>query len=231
MEGLPAPSPGALGARGLRLSAEGRALLDVPALELAPGITALMGPNGAGKSLLLRVLAGLRRPDAGRVEAAGGVGMVFQRPVLLRRSVAGNLDFALAAAGRPRAERRAVLPRLLEAGGFSHPHQPARALSGGEQQRLAVLRALAAAPAVLLMDEPCAALDPAGAAAVEALMRRSEAAGTRILLVTHDVHQSRRLASRVAFMASGRIVEAGAPALLDAPSHPAARAYLSGELP
>ena len=228
--GLPAAPEGHLRAEGLRVAAQGRALLDVPAFDLGPGITAVMGPNGAGKSLLARVLAGLVRPDAGRIDASGGVGVVFQRPVMLRRSVAANVDFALRAAGRPRRERAVMVGRLLEAGGLRDPRQGARTLSGGEQQRLAVLRALAAAPAVLLMDEPCAALDPASTAAVEGLMRRAEAAGTRILVVTHDAHQARRVASRVAFMDAGRIVEAGGPERLGRPRTASARAYLSGEI-
>ena len=229
--GLPAPAPGHLSARALRVAGPARPLLDVHEFDLAEGITAVMGPNGAGKSLLVRALAGLRRPDAGTVDAAGGVGVVFQRPVMLRRSVAANVEFALRAAGRPRRERAVMAGRLLAAGGLADPRQPARTLSGGEQQRLAVLRALAAAPSVLLMDEPCAALDPAGTAGVERLMRLAAAAGTRVLVVTHDPRQARRVAGRVVFMDRGRIVEEGGLGRLDDPRSPQARAYLTGKIP
>lgn len=229
--GLPAAPSGHLRASGLRVVAAGRTLLDVPAFEAAPGITAVMGPNGAGKSLLLRVLAKLRAPDEGAVASESGVGMVFQSPVLLRRSVAANLRFALRAAGRPRRMRAEIVGRLLAAGGLTDPRQPARTLSGGERQRLAVLRALAAGPATLLLDEPCAALDPAATAQVEALLRGAAAAGTRLVIVTHDAHQARRLATRVAVMDSGRIIEEGEPMLLDAPADPRTRAYLTGALP
>ena len=229
--GLPAAPAGHLHAAGLRVDAAGRTLLAVPAFEAGPGITAVMGPNGAGKSLLLRVLAGLRAPQAGRVLAEGGVGMVFQSPVLLRRSVAANVRFALRAARRPRRAHAEIVERLLAAGDLGDPSQPARTLSGGERQRLAVLRALAAGPATLLLDEPCAALDPAATGRVEALLRAAAAAGTRLVVVTHDAHQARRLATRVVVMDRGRIVEMGDPALLGAPADPRTRAYLTGALP
>ena len=200
------------------------------------GITAIMGPNGAGKSLLLRLLHGLLTPDGGEVRCAGrpldaGLrrrqAMVFQNPVLLRRSVAANLDFVL---GRGNRERR---DQLLESAGLSHRAKaPARRLSGGEAQRLALVRALAMAPEMLFLDEPTASLDPAAILAFEGLMREAAAQGTKLVLVTHDTGQAKRLAEDVAFVHEGRAIEhAPASIFLARPATAAARAYLEGRLP
>ena len=225
---------------GARLAAGGRALLDGLTLTLEPGgLGVLMGPNGAGKSLTLRLLAGLIAPAAGRVrwgEAAappmGAVALVFQRPVLLRRSAAANLDHALRLARVPRPERAARRDALLALCGLEdEARRPARALSGGEQQRLAMARALAFRPRLLLLDEPTASLDPQAAAAIEALTRAAVADGATALMVTHDVGQARRLADRVRFLHRGRVVEdAPAATFFDAPQSEAARAYLAGRL-
>jgi tungstate transport system ATP-binding protein len=224
----------------VRLARGGRALLDGLSFSLAPGgITALIGPNGAGKSLTLRLLAGLIAPDEGAVRwgeraspAKGSVALVFQRPVLLRRTAAANLDHALAVAGvrrRDRPARRAGLVAL--AGLESLADRPARALSGGEAQRLALARALAAGPRLLLLDEPTASLDPAATAAIEALVSRISSQGATVLLVTHDMGQARRLADRVLFLHRGSVAEdAPAAILLDAPQSPEARAYRDGQL-
>ena len=224
---------------GVTLARGGRTLLDGLSFGLAPGgITALMGPNGAGKSLTLRVMAGLVRPDAGRVRFAGGqpapheLAIVFQKPVLLRRSVRANLDHALATYGVPRRARRDrvdALLRLTDLGGLADA--PARRLSGGEQQRLAMARALAARPRFLLLDEPTASLDPQATAAIEALVRRAADDGAKVVLVTHDRGQAARLAHDVVFLHRGRVAEA-APArrFFQAPASSAARSYLRGEL-
>lgn len=222
------------------LEAGGRRLLDGLSVTLEPGgVTALMGPNGSGKSLTLRLIAGLIRPTGGALrwgsQAAplpGRVALVFQRPVLLRRSVAGNLDHALAVAGHGRAARAQRRDALLDLAGLSHlADRPARALSGGEAQRLALARALAARPDLLLLDEPSASLDPAATAAIEALVGRVAAEGATVLMATHDRGQARRLADRVVFLTAGRVVEdAPAAALLDAPRSPQAQAYLAGRL-
>ena len=218
----------------VRLSRGGRALLDGLTLDITPGgVIALLGPNGAGKSLALRLIAGLIAPDAGAVRwggrgapAKGQVALVFQRPVLLRRTAAANIDHALAVAGvgrRVRSERRAALLTLAD--------RPARALSGGEAQRLALVRALAAGPRLLLLDEPTASLDPAATAAIEALVARVAAQGTTVLLVTHDAGQARRTADRGLFLHAGRVVEdAPADRLLTDPRSPEAQAYLAGRL-
>jgi tungstate transport system ATP-binding protein len=227
-------------AEGVTLeAADGRRLLDGVDLRLPDaGITMLMGPNGAGKSLLLKILHGLVRPMAGRVEWGGEPmseavrrrqALVFQKPVLLRRSVAANIDFVLKARGSRDPTRRDAL--LDHVGLLARARQPARLLSGGEQQRLALARALAIEPVVLLLDEPTASLDPASVAAIEAIVQGAHERGVKIVFVTHDVGQARRLAHDVAFLAKGRLVEhAPAARFLDAPRSAEARAYLAGRL-
>ncbi|MEO1000765.1 MAG: ATP-binding cassette domain-containing protein, partial [Pseudomonadota bacterium] len=191
---LPPRAPAAV-LRDVEVRRGGARLLDGTTLALSPtGITVVLGPNGAGKSLLLRVLAGLVTPDAGtlqmRTEHATGAALVFQRPVLLRRSARGNLMHALALAGVSRRDRAGRARALLAAGGLSAlAERPARALSGGEQQRLGLVRALAADPALLLLDEPTASVDPASTHAIETLVRAAAEAGTKVVLVTHDQGQ------------------------------------------
>lgn len=231
-----------LEATGLTLSRNGRSLIDNIDLRLeGTGITMLMGPNGAGKSLLLRLLAGLVEPDDGSVtwcgrrpmrESAANLGFVFQKPVLLRRSVLANLTHALAAAGHPRAGREAHAMAALDLGGLAPlAKSPARVLSGGEQQRLALVRALALRPELLLLDEPTASLDPSSTHAIEALVRNAADAGTRILFVTHDLGQARRLADNVMFVHAGRIIETTeAGRFFDRPGTPQAKAFLGGGL-
>jgi tungstate transport system ATP-binding protein len=232
-----------LEARGLAFATGGRRPVDGLDLSLRPGaFTAVLGPNGAGKSLSLRLLHGLLRPTAGTLRWAGRPmdeavrrrqAMVFQKPVLLRRSTAANLDYVLKRrTGLDRQARRARLDELLAMGNLLHlARQPARLLSGGEQQRLAVLRALALAPELLFLDEPTASLDPAATHAIEALIRRAHAAGTTVLLVTHDLGQARRLANEVVFLDRGRAVEmAPAETFFAGPRSEAARAYLAGRL-
>ncbi|MBR28404.1 MAG: ABC transporter ATP-binding protein [Rhodobacteraceae bacterium] len=228
---LPEPAPTL---EGVVLLRGGRRLLDGLTLRLpGHGITALMGPNGAGKSLSLRVMAGLVRPDLGQVRSiAIATSLVFQRPVLLRRSVRANLDHALRAARVPRRERPGRVAELLGLGALEGlADQPARALSGGEAQRLALVRALAVRPRLLLLDEPTASLDPRSTAAIERLAARVAEEATEVVLVTHDPGQAARMADRIIFMHRGRDVEtAPAAAFLDRPETPAARAYLDGRL-
>ena len=239
-----APEASLAAMEGVVFAPVGRRVIDGLSLALGGGhgggVTALMGPNGAGKSLTLRLLAGLVAPHAGRVSWDGGaarpprgaVGLVFQRPVLLRRTVRGNLDHALRLARVPRRERPARLAALLARGRLADlAAAPARALSGGEQQRLALVRALAFEPRLLLLDEPTASLDPEATAAIEALVARVARSGVDVLLVTHDAGQARRLASRVLFLSRGRLVEdAPAPLFFGAPRSPEGRAYLEGRL-
>lgn len=231
-----------LEARGLVLDAGGRRPVDGLDLTLRPGaLTVLLGPNGAGKSLALRLLHGLVTPTAGTVTWAGRPAdaavrrrqaMVFQKPVLLRRSTAANLDFVLKRLGLPRPARRQRLEELLTLANLLHlARQPARLLSGGEQQRLAVARALALEPEALFLDEPTASLDPAATLAIEGLIARAHRSGASILLVTHDLGQARRLAREVVFLHRGRAIEAAdAPGFFAGPRSEAARAYLAGRL-
>ena len=215
-------------------------LIDGVSLTLAPGaLTCVMGPNGAGKSLLLRLVAGLIRPSGGRVSYGGAaepgknrIAFVFQRPVLLRRSVAANLDHALKTYGVARAERPGRIAEFLALGQLAAlAGRPARVLSGGEQQRLSMVRALAARPALLLLDEPTTSLDPQATAAIEALIRKVAGEGVKVVLVTHDRDKARRLAGEIVFLHHGRIAEqGGAAGFFDQPQSPEAQAYLAGRL-
>ena len=208
-------------------------------LDVGPR-TIILGPNGAGKSLTLRLCHGLIRPTAGRVvwrgpgapRAARRQAMVFQRPVMLRRSAAANIDYALSLAGLGRRARRARLAEALEATGLKPlARRPARVLSGGEQQRLALARAWALKPDVLFLDEPTASLDPAATRAVEDIVNAFHRTGAKIVMTTHDLGQARRLADEVIFLHRGCLVErAPAERFFSAPASPEARAFVRGEL-
>ncbi|SEL59615.1 tungstate transport system ATP-binding protein [Roseivivax marinus] len=224
-------------AEGLTLRFGYHAVLDGLDLRLeGPGCTILMGPNGAGKSLLLKVMHGLIQPSAGHATWAGhpasGVtrfqSLVFQAPTLLRRSVAANIDFVLKTRGLDRARG----PDLLDHVGLAHKaDQPARLLSGGEAQRLALARALAIDPEVLLLDEPTASLDPASVLAIERIVSDARDRGVRIVFVTHDVGQARRMADDVVFLFRGRVEEHRPAAdFFRAPASQAARDYLDGNI-
>jgi tungstate transport system ATP-binding protein len=218
----------------------GVALLDGITLNFATGApTVLIGPNGAGKTTLLRLAMGLVRPSVGsvtfgrRAEAPSDRrAIVFQRPVMLRRSTVGNTRYALAAAGVPRAQRAARAAELLARVGLDRlADRAARKLSGGEQQRLALARALAKDPQVLFLDEPTASLDPAATKSVEDLIRDVSARGIKVVMATHDLGEARRLAGDVVLMHRGRVVEAGdAGAFFGAPKTQEGRRFLAGEL-
>ncbi len=228
--------------RDLQIRRNGRTLLDVTDLKLdGPGPTLLLGPNGSGKSLLLRCLHGLIAPDQGRVMQDGAPltadhmarqAMVFQQPVLLRRSVAANLDFVLRRQRLARAARKTKIAELLAEGGLEgKARQSARSLSGGEAQRLAILRALAATPETLFLDEPTSALDPSATQMIERMILRASSRGVRIVMVTHDIGQARRLADDIVMMQGGHVVEHGAAQqVLDAPKSEASHRYLAGGL-
>jgi len=219
--------------------AGGRSLLDAVDLRLEAGCkSVILGPNGAGKSLLLRIAHGLIAPSDGRIvwhapEPRRRQAMVFQRPVLLRRSVAGNVDHALGLAGLPWRRRAEVRQAALERTGLAAlAQQPARALSGGEQQLLALARAWALNPQVLFLDEPTASLDPTATRAVEDIVQAMHEAGTKIVMVTHDLGQARRLADEVIFLHRGRVEEvAPAKQFFTAPRSTASATFIAGELP
>jgi tungstate transport system ATP-binding protein len=227
---------------GLAFERGGRRILDGIDIEVGgSGTLVLIGPNGAGKSLLVRVLAGLVAPTAGKVTWAGAapdrrrahkIGFVFQRPVLLRRSALANIAYALAVAGAARPERRERAHAALQRAGLAHlAHSPARVLSGGEQQLLSIARALATHPDILILDEPTSHLDPSATMAIESLIGAVRLEGTRVVLITHDLGQVRRLADEVAFLHHGRIVErAPSAAFLAQPATPEARAFMRGEI-
>ena len=210
-------------------------VLDGVSLDLGTsGCTIVMGPNGSGKSLLLKLLHGLIQPSEGQLlwgrhsatEVTARQALVFQKPVLLRRSVAANIDFVLNARGKARARRDALLDHV----GLAHKaDQPARLLSGGEAQRLALARALATEPEVLFLDEPTASLDPASVLAIERIVSDARGRGVRIIFVTHDMGQARRMADDVVFLHRGRVAEhSPAAEFFPKPSCAAAREYLNG---
>jgi len=215
-------------------------ILDHVSLTFATGApTMLVGPNGSGKSSLMRVAMGLVPPSRGRVTYGGRTdvpptrrAIVFQRPVMLRRSAAGNLTYALAAAGMPRAERDAAAQELLDRVGLGAlADRPARRMSGGEQQRLAIARALAKEPEILFLDEPTASLDPAATKATEDIIAGIAARGIKIVMATHDLGEARRLGGEIVLMNRGRIVEiADTQTFFTSPGTDAARRFVAGEL-
>jgi tungstate transport system ATP-binding protein len=236
-QALPGTSLMPVTVRDLRLDLGGAPVLQDLNLDLGPaGCTMIMGPNGAGKSLLLKLLHGLMPPTRGTIDWAGTPAvdatkrqaLVFQKPVLLRRSVAANVDFVLKARGKNRTERDALLDHV----GLSHKaKQPARLLSGGEAQRLALARALASEPEVLFLDEPTASLDPASVLAIEGIVSAAKARGVRVIFVTHDTGQARRMADDVVFLHGGRVIEhSPADAFFPVPQTQAARDYLNGRI-
>jgi tungstate transport system ATP-binding protein len=193
-------------------------ILDCVSLAITPGApTLIVGPNGAGKTTLLRLCMGLTAPSTGRISWGGRTGntlerraILFQRPVMLRRRAAALLD-------------RVGLSDLAQ--------RPARRLSGGEQQRLALARALARDPEVLLLDEPTANLDPAATRSVEEIVLTAAQSGIKIVMASHDLGQVRRLAGDVIFLVRGALCERGKAAdFLDHPTTPEAAAFVRGDL-
>lgn len=231
-----------LDVKGLVFEVRDTRLIDHLDLHLGAGPrTVILGPNGAGKSTLLRLLHGLVLPSAGSIRWAGRrlghevqcrQGLLLQRPVLLRRSAVANLRYALRAGGVPRNEIRERAELWLRRANLEAvARRPARVLSGGEQQRLALARVLSLEPEVLLLDEPAASLDPGSALAVERLVCQAHRAGTKIVLVTHDLAQARRLADEVVFLYRGRLEEQSpAAAFFSGPRSERARAFVEGRL-
>jgi tungstate transport system ATP-binding protein len=239
MHGTPSILP--LELHGVSYAVRGQRLIDGVDMTFAAGSrTVIMGPNGAGKSLTLRLCHGLIRPTAGQIVWTGQAApngckphaLVFQRPVLLRRSALANLTHALSVAGVGRADRRRRAQDALVRFGLENlADRPARVMSGGEQQRLAMARAWALAPQVLFLDEPTASLDPAATRAIEGMIAAFHGGGVKIVMTTHDLGQARRLADEVIFLHHGRILEqTPAVEFWDTPRTAAAQAFIRGEL-
>jgi len=193
--------------------AGGRTIIDRVSVDLVGGpSTIVLGANGAGKSVLMRLMHGLLAPTSGEMAWLGGNSM---------------------RARRLPGERDALAREALESVGLWHlAHRPARVLSGGEQQRLALARAWALHPEVLFLDEPTASLDPGATREIEAVIRAFDAAGTKIVMATHNLGQARRLGDEVLFMHEGRIVERSPIAQFFArPDSAEAAAFIKGETP
>jgi tungstate transport system ATP-binding protein len=225
---------------GVSYAIPGRRIIDSVSVELHAGErTVILGANGAGKSVLLRLCHGLLTPTGGTVRWRSDSGlpvrqaMVFQRPVMLRRSALQNITHALAAAGVARAEQIERARIALGKVGLEHlAHTPARVLSGGEQQRLALARGWSLTPEILFLDEPTASLDPAAAREVEAIIQAIHAAGTKIVMTTHNLAQARRLADDIVFLADGRVIErASCAQFFAAPATGQAASFIRGESP
>jgi tungstate transport system ATP-binding protein len=210
------------------------------ALDAGPR-TVIIGPNGAGKSVLLRLCHGLLEPTSGGVvwntpeppHAPRRQAMVFQRPVLLRRSALANISYALKCSGVPEPARHVRAHAVLSHVGLeAHADHPARVLSGGEQQRLALARAWALDPEVLFLDEPTASLDPGATHEIERIVNAMHATGTKIVMVTHNMGQARRMGDEVIFLHQGQFIErAPAEIFFRSPATPEAAQFLEGELP
>jgi tungstate transport system ATP-binding protein len=231
-----------LTAERLVFAADGKRLID--GVDLTVGRAeriAFIGPNGAGKTLTLRMLHGLLEPTEGAVRWTRDDGtvagrkrhaMVFQKPVMLRRTARANVVHALAAAGHSRGEASDRADAVLRRFGLDGlAARPARLLSGGEQQRLAIARAAALEPELLFLDEPSSALDPGATRQVEEMLGELHGAGVTLVFATHDLGQARRLADRIVLLHKGRIVESGRAAdVLDRPATAEAKAFVSGDL-
>lgn len=218
-----------------------RTIIDRVSTDIGAGPrTIILGPNGAGKSVLMRLCHGLLRPTAGTIAWRGGddgsrgrQAMVFQRPVMLRRSALANVVYGLKLAGVSRTERELRARDVLEVVGLAQvAEHPARTLSGGEQQRLALARAWALGPEVLFLDEPTANLDPGATRDVESIIVAIHATGTKIIMTTHNLGQARRLGDEILFLSGGRLLErAPVERFFREPASAEAATFIRGELP
>jgi tungstate transport system ATP-binding protein len=218
----------------------GKTIIDRVSMEITEGPrTIILGPNGAGKSVLMRLCHGLLAPTSGSIEWRGIANgqsrqaMVFQRPVMLRRSALANVVYGLKLAGVTSRERELRAQDVLEAVGLREAaRRPARVMSGGEQQKLALARAWALGPEVLFLDEPTANLDPGATREVESLIGQIRASGTKIVMTTHNLGQARRLGDEILFLSEGRLVEiTPVDRFFAKPVSAEADAFIRGELP
>ena len=217
----------------------GNNLIDNISLSInSKGITIILGPNGAGKSILMRLLHGLEKPSSGEVLFNGinlnntirlKQAMVFQNAVLLRRTVIENLSFV---ASLQRPKQTSNLNKLLqEVGLYEKKNLPARRLSGGEKQRLSLARALVSRPELLLLDEPTASLDPYSVQMIETLLIKLRNQNTKIIFITHDLNQARRLAEDIIFIHKGKLeAYQSARVFFNNPESKFAQAFVQGKL-
>lgn len=233
--------------RNLAKDYAGRRVLDVESLDIQRGeVLALVGPSGSGKSTLLRLLNFLEFPTAGTISFEGQrfqagqemplelrrkVTTVFQRPMLLDRSVWDNVNYGLRLRGSNHSKGK-IQVSLEEVGLAALARQRARTLSGGEAQRVALARAMVLEPDVLLLDEPTANLDPYNVGLIETIIRRiNEQHGTTLVLVTHNVFQAKRLASRTGFLLEGKVIEvAQTGVFFDHPADSRTAAFVRGDM-
>jgi tungstate transport system ATP-binding protein len=224
----------------LRFTPNGRAVLAGIDLNLGgEGISVILGPNGSGKSVLMRMLAGLERPDGGSItwkgngSPTGQIAVVFQHPLLLRSSVAANVALGLKPKGLSRSEVNNRVGEMLARVGLTHrAADSARLLSGGERQRLTLARAWAVRPRLLLLDEPTAALDPTATGVVEQLVREIRTDGAKIVMTTHNLGQAMRISDDIVFIEAGRVREHTPSArFFSRPQSHEARLFIQGELP
>ena len=201
-------------------------------------------PTASGRSPLevssaIAVVIVRVKPSAGRITwgerenvPPTGRAIVFQRPVMLRRSARGNIHYALRSSGIGSAEQRARIGQVLALVGLEHSaDRPARRLSGGEQQRLALARALARDPAVLFLDEPTASLDPAATKVIEDVVHTVSEGGIKVIMSTHDIAEARRLAGDIIMLHHGRVIEtAAAMSFFNTPQTGEAKKFLAGVL-
>ena len=177
-------------------------------------VTVIMGPNGAGKSLFLKILNGILTPTSGCItwnnkkqfsDTLNTQAFVFQKPILLRRSVIANLDYMDSVLGY---KKKISKDRLLEIVQLKkQKNQPARMLSLGERQRLSLVRSLMLRPNLLLLDEPTANLDPASTKIIEDIILNLKMMGIKIIFVTHNILQAKRIADEIIFLNEGKMVE------------------------
>jgi tungstate transport system ATP-binding protein len=196
----------------------------------------VIGPNGSGKTTLLRVMHGIERISEGTATWAqsdqANHGYVFQSPVVLRRSVAENLSYPLQLINTPKPQIKTAVDHWIDRIGLTKVKDgSATRLSGGERQKLAIARALIRDPDVLFLDEPCSNLDGQSTREIEALLLATAAAGTRVIMATHDMGQARRLASGLLFVMGGRIIETGSASdVFSAPKTAELKAFLKGDI-
>ncbi|HSP42548.1 MAG TPA: phosphate ABC transporter ATP-binding protein PstB [Luteolibacter sp.] len=231
-----------------------QALFDIDMAIPERRVTALIGPSGCGKSTLLRnmnrmndLIDGVRHegdirlngtslydPSVEVISLRKRVGMVFQKYNPFAKSIYENVVFSLRVAGRSRKkELDETVERSLKAAALwdevkDRLHDSAFGLSGGQQQRLCIARAIANQPEILLMDEPCAALDPLATLKIEQLITQLSESYT-IVIVTHNMEQATRCSHRTAFLYMGRVIEYGETMqVFEKPAHPETEAYITG---